>query len=391
MAVDPVQDPARLAALRKTALLDSPTEEAFDRLTRLAVRLLGAPVALVSLIDADRQFFKSAVGLPESYANARQTPLSHSFCKHTVINQKPLIVPDARHHAVLKDNEAIRDLGVEAYAGFPLTTSGGHALGAFCVIDTHPREWSLDEYEALRDLAALVMAEIELRTTLRERDELAVQVAALASENARQAREKARLQASQAQEKALLQAAQERERTALLDATLHGIYGLDARGCCTYINLEGAHLFGYTPEELRGREMHAAIHHSRADGSPRTLKDDPIQNALSQGRRCRVEDDVFWRRDGRPISVEYSAAPIVVDGQTQGAVVAFAPHTDKRSFTRVHQDMARFTSEALCPSLDALAADLQQLRPTCRGPQIALIQGLTSHLSSLRAKIGELG
>ena len=379
MAVDPIQDPARLAALRKTALLDSPTEEAFDRLTRLAVRLLGAPVALVSLVDADRQFFKSAIGLPESYAAARQTPLSHSFCKHTVVNQKPLIVPDARQHALVKDNDAIRDLGAQAYAGFPLTTSGGHALGAFCVIDTHPREWSLDEFEALRDLAALVMAEIELRTTLRQRDELAVQIEALAQESARQA-----------QEKATLQAAQERERTALLDATLHGLYGMDAAGRCTYINRAGAQLFGWMPEELRGRDMHAAIHHSRADGTPRNLKEDPIQDAISHGRRCRVDDDVFWRRDGKSIPVEYSVAPVIKDGQPHGAVVAFTPRTDKRSLLGVHLDMARFTSAALRPSLDALAADIQHLRPTCRGPQIEIAQSLAAHLGTLTEKVNEL-
>lgn len=386
MAENPVRDPARLAALRQTALLDSPTEEAFDRLTRLAVRLLGAPVALVSLVDADRQFFKSAVGLPERYASARQTPLSHSFCKHTVVSQKPLIVPDARHHALVKDNDAIRDIGVEAYAGFPLTTAGGDTLGAFCVIDTHPREWSLEEYEALHDLTALVMAEIELRTTLRQRDELAAQVAALAQENTRREQEKAAIQ----QEKAALQAVQERERSALLDATLQGIYGMNAQGRCTYINTAGASFFGFAPGELIGRDMHAAIHHSLADGSPRTLKDDPIQGALSQGRRCRVEEDTFWRRDGKPLRVEYSAAPVVVEGHYQGAVVVFTPRTGSASLSRLHRDMVCFTADSLRSSLDALAADLQRLRPTCKGSQQDIAQSLARHLSDLHAKIKEL-
>ena len=224
------------------------------------MRLLGAPVALVSLVDADRQFFKSAIGLPEPYASARQTPLSHSFCQHTVNSQKPLIVPDARQHALVRDNDAIRDMGVAAYAGFPLTTAGGHTLGAFCAIDTHPRDWSLDEYEALRDLAALVMSEIELRTTLRQRDELAAQNAALAQDVARQA-----------QEKAALQTARERERGALLDATLHGIYGMDAQGRCTYVNTAGAQLLGFTPDDLIGRDVHSTLHHTRADRTARTL------------------------------------------------------------------------------------------------------------------------
>ncbi|HVE77348.1 MAG TPA: hypothetical protein VNA89_00675, partial [Gemmatimonadaceae bacterium] len=79
-----VGDAGRLAALHATALLDSPAEAAFDRLTRLAARLLRAPLALVTLVDAERQFFKSCVGLPQPWAAARETPLSHSFCQHAV-------------------------------------------------------------------------------------------------------------------------------------------------------------------------------------------------------------------------------------------------------------------------------------------------------------------
>ena len=86
----------RLAALQQTSLLDTPPEEAFDRLTRLATTVLRVPVALVSLVDGNRQFFKSCVGLPEPLASLRQTPLTHSFCKHVVASGEPLIVSDAR-------------------------------------------------------------------------------------------------------------------------------------------------------------------------------------------------------------------------------------------------------------------------------------------------------
>ena len=108
------------AALQRTALLDTPTEEAFDRLTRLATKLLHAPVALVSLVDANRQFFKSSVGLPEPTSSARQTPLSHSFCQHTVNSGKPTIIPDAGRHPLVKNNPSIQELGIKAYAGCSL-------------------------------------------------------------------------------------------------------------------------------------------------------------------------------------------------------------------------------------------------------------------------------
>jgi diguanylate cyclase (GGDEF)-like protein len=162
-----VQDPARLAALAATGLLDSAPEEAFDRLARLAAELLGAPVALVSLVDDHRQFFKSAIGLPEPWATRRETPLTHSFCKHAVASGQPLAVDDARVHPVVKDNDAIRDLGVVAYLGIPLVTAKDEALGVLCVVDVRPRAWTPQDLRILRELAVSVMREVELRDALR--------------------------------------------------------------------------------------------------------------------------------------------------------------------------------------------------------------------------------
>ena len=159
------RDPARLRALRETALLDSVEEEAFDRLTRLAARLLNAPVATVTLIDKDRQFFKSSVGLSEPWRSARQTPLSHSFCRHTLLSREALVIEDARKNPLVSENPAIRDLDIVAYAGIPLITASGHVLGTLCVIDHRPRSWTADQIETLEALAASVLSEIELLST----------------------------------------------------------------------------------------------------------------------------------------------------------------------------------------------------------------------------------
>jgi GAF domain-containing protein len=157
----------RLAAVQRTGLLDTPPDEPFDRFTRLATRIFKTPVALVSIVDAERQFFKSAIGLPEPWQSERQTPLSHSFCKHAVATQEPLIIADTRKDPAYRDNPAVRELKIVAYAGVPLMVSG-HALGAFCVIDNEPHPWSYDEVRVLRDLAECVIHEIDLRTQLRE-------------------------------------------------------------------------------------------------------------------------------------------------------------------------------------------------------------------------------
>ncbi len=167
-----VQNPHRLSVLEQLELLDTPIEEAFDRLTRLAGLIIGVPVSLVSLVDADRQFFKSQIGLPEPVASRRETPLSHSFCQHVVATREPLIVEDARQHPVLKHNKAVPDLNVISYLGLPLTTSDGVTLGSFCVIDSQPRSWTQEEIEIIRELAQSVMTEIELRYEIKNRAQI---------------------------------------------------------------------------------------------------------------------------------------------------------------------------------------------------------------------------
>ena len=169
-------DPERLAALQRTTLLDSPAEESFDRLTRLAARMLHAPVALLALLDGDRQFLKSCVGIPEPWASTRVLPVSPSFCRHAVDGAAPLVVADAREHPLLDDDPALLDLGFAAYLGMPLTTQEGHVLGTFCVLDRRPRQWTADEVEALRELTAAVMTEIALREDSVERDRIAAEL-----------------------------------------------------------------------------------------------------------------------------------------------------------------------------------------------------------------------
>jgi PAS domain S-box-containing protein len=161
--------PDRLAALRRTALLDTPPEEAFDRLTRMAARLLGTPVSLISLVTEDHQFFKSAIGLPEPYASHRTAPISFSFCGGVVATGEPLVLEDARRHPLLRHNQVIRELGWVSYAGVPLVTRQGQVIGSFAVIDKTPRLWSERDIALLRDLAASVVTEIELRSEVAER------------------------------------------------------------------------------------------------------------------------------------------------------------------------------------------------------------------------------
>jgi len=145
--------PDRLAAVHATGLLDTPAEPCFDRLTRLASEALGAPVAQVSLIEDERQFFKSAHGLELS-----ETPLSHSLCRHVVIRDAPLVVEDLRADETLRDEPAVTELGVAAYAGVPLRDHDGVTIGAFCALGTEPRPWTEAQVQTLHEISALATA-----------------------------------------------------------------------------------------------------------------------------------------------------------------------------------------------------------------------------------------
>jgi two-component system cell cycle sensor histidine kinase/response regulator CckA len=161
--------PDRLAALRQTALLDTPPEEGFDRLTRMASRLLGTPISLISLVTDERQFFKSTTGLPEPWATRRNAPLSFSFCSTVAGTGEPLVVEDARRHPLLRHSQALRELGWVSYAGVPLKDREGHVLGSFCVVDRTPRLWSERDIALLQDLAASASTEVELRREIAHR------------------------------------------------------------------------------------------------------------------------------------------------------------------------------------------------------------------------------
>ncbi|MCH4811101.1 diguanylate cyclase domain-containing protein [Vreelandella neptunia] len=157
---------ARLAALYELELLDTPDEPAFDRVTRLVTQLLNVPISTITLIDAERQWIKSRVG-----TETRETSRDVAFCAYTVTATEPLIVEDARQDPRFAQNPHVSASGgIRFYAGIPLCTSKGLALGSLCAIDTLPRAISDIELAALRDLAAIVTDEIRLRERLvRER------------------------------------------------------------------------------------------------------------------------------------------------------------------------------------------------------------------------------
>lgn len=155
MGKDNLRSPDCLEALRRTGLLDSPGDAQFDQLTRLAASVLRVPNALVTLVAADRQYVKSNSDVETLNPPGSSQTLDLSFCRHVVNAEDAFVVADAREHPLVRDSGAIA-AGVVSYAGVPLTFEG-QSIGALCVIDGHPRQWTDEEVETLRTLARSAM------------------------------------------------------------------------------------------------------------------------------------------------------------------------------------------------------------------------------------------
>lgn len=263
--IDDVDDAARVRALEALALLDTPAEERFDRLTRLASAALNTPIALVSLVDLGRQWFKSRVGLAVA-----ETPRSMAFCSHAVAGRELLVVPDTLRDARFSTNPLVTQAPkVRFYAGQPIFSLDGHAVGTLCVLDTVPRAFSAAESLLLRDLASLVESELNKNALVSAR-QAAEQ--ALQQFNAElEARIGARTASLQESNRALtrevaqrkdiedtLRQSEARNRT-IIESSLSAFVSIDTRGCIVDWNAAAEHTFGWTRADVLGLDLATTI------------------------------------------------------------------------------------------------------------------------------------
>jgi PAS domain S-box-containing protein len=222
----PSNESARLAALRALGVLDTPPEEAFDEIASLAASVCQTPIALISLVDQDRQWFKSRLGW-----TIEETPRDISFCGHAILEPDLFVVPDATADARFADSPLVTgDTAVRFYAGAPLVTPEGHALGALCVLDHCPRQLTAEQARTLRVLGRHASAFLNQRRSLAELTRI--------TEEHRRAEEALR---------------EERNRLAvLLDHLPVMIYGLDASGRFCLWNRECERVLGYRRDEVLG-------------------------------------------------------------------------------------------------------------------------------------------
>lgn len=319
-----MSDERRLAALRGTGLLDAPPSDTFDRLTTLATRLLGVPIALVSLVDDDRQFFVSCPGVGEPWATARETPLSHSFCQYVVATGEPLVVEDSRDIDFLRSNLAIRDLNVIAYAGVPLRLSTGEVLGSFCAIENEPRVWTEAELESLKTLADAAMAEIDLRETSR------------------------------------LLAEREAQLRVLLDNSEELVCSFGMRGEITYVNRAWCETLGYSAAEAVELDIMSLVAPAYRESFLQVVGE------LRAGRPVPAYEAELIARNGRRVFCRGRAMPTVEDGGVTRIDVLFFDITAAREAEQARAEADRMRDELIGIVSHELRSPLTAIRGALR-------------------------
>ncbi len=279
----PENEAERLRALESYRVMDTPPESSFDDLTTLVARILDVPIALVSLVDADRQWFKSRYGL-----DAPETPCDISFCGHVVADQELLVVPDAFKDHRFHDNPLVTgEPRVRFYAGVPLTTPDGYILGTLCAIDHEPRQVSDRQLDTLSILGRQVADQLELRRQL------------------------------------LLTKDYEQRLRTLFETAVDAIVTIDQAGLIEGVNVVVKRILGYEPSELVGQHVGVLMpsrHRERLEQYLRHYPNDPSAKLIAA-----TQEAVAVRKDGTEFPVEMSVSEMRLG--------------DRRMFTGIVRDI----------------------------------------------------
>ena len=289
--------PVRLATLQKTGLLDTPADDRFDTFTRLASQLLGVPAVLISLVDANRQYHKSAMGAAGGIPGWH--PLDTTYCQDVVGTAMPVVVADAWNEPSL----ANRGTKARAYAGIPLATEQGHVLGAFCAFDEHPRDWSRRDIDVLTTLATAARCEIQRRIAERAAHDTQLRLVA---------------------ERTLAHSVQQQMPVGVIVAEVPS-------GRLVSVNAQMTEIFrtAFKPAaDLQGYTELTGFH---GDGTPYTAVEWPLARTVITGEPVRSEEIRIRRGDATDGFVRMSSAPVLnTDGNVVAAVGIVIDVTDQR-------------------------------------------------------------
>ena len=333
----PANESERLAALIKKRLLDTPAEAAFDDLARLAALITGCPIALVSLVDRDRQWFKAKFGL-----DATETPREFAFCAHAILKPGELFqIPNALEDHRFQDNPFVAGApDIRFYAGIPLVVPGNMPVGTLCVIDRVPKQLTPVQIDALRRLARQVESQMEMRSLVADTQRIAAEAE---------------------QTKAALQASEVRFRT-MSEASPLGKFVTDAAGSVQYLNPKWLEISGMSSDQALGDGWVHAIH---SDDRQR------VSTEWYQAARARLpylSEHRFQRPNGEVIWTRVRAAEMLSDN---GQNLGFVGTVEDISGSKKHEvELTRARDEALSAmrsKADFLATMSHEIRTPMNG------------------------
>jgi two-component system cell cycle sensor histidine kinase/response regulator CckA len=310
-------DPARLAALHKTGLLDTCEEERFDAFTRLAARALGVSTVLISLVESKRQYIKSGMR-PNGAAPAAWIPLESCFCQDVVATGKPLVVGDVLAEPRLSE----RGTKLRAYAGVPLTTDDGHVLGALCALDDAPHEWTDKDVAILTALASGVMSEIQRRMAMRAAHDMQLRLIA---------------------ERTLAHAVQQQMPVGVIVSEVPS-------GRLVSVNAQMTAIFRTSFKAAADLKSYHELVGFHDNGTRYTALEWPLARTIITRQPVGGEEIRILRGDGTDGFVRMSSAPVVDDaGNVVAAVAIVVDVTDQRKAeraVRITDERFRFVARA---------------------------------------------
>ncbi len=322
----PVDEVERIAELHNLHILDTPAEERFDRITRIAARLFDVPIALISLVDSNRQWFKSCQGITD-----RETPRDISFCGHAILEDQIMCVPDSLKDPRFADNPLVTgDSGIRFYAGTPLFGPGGRKIGTVCIADRKPRNFSESELKQLSDLGS--WASLELTAAVLLQYEIKTKTEEL----------------------------HEKELTffRFMERLPVGVFVINAAGKPYYANETAMQLLGKGIAKNVEADQLADVYQVYMEGTDLEypLEKLPILRALG-GLATEAEDVEIHRPDGI-LSLQVWATPIInKHGNITHAVAAFQDITPRKNAER------RLAAHAAVTAILSEAKNVEEARP----------------------------